>query len=71
MVRLEDGPGGPEVGNGKEEEEVDKEEDALSQSWADPSSSLLASLTSHLTSSQSSHPHQGHNRKLFRLTFNF
>ena len=57
MVRLEDGPEGPEVGE-KEEEEVgekkEEEEDALCHSWADPSSSLLAFLTSPHTSHQSS-----------------
>ena len=47
------------------------EEDALCWSWADPESPLLAFLTSHLTSSQSSRPHEGHNWKSFRLTFNF
>ena len=47
------------------------EEDALCWWWADPESPLLAFLTSHLTSSQSSRPHEGHNWKSFRLTFNF
>ena len=51
MVRLEVGPEGPEVGEKEEEEE---EEDALCHSWADPSSSLLAFLTSPHTSHQSS-----------------
>ena len=51
MVRLEVGPEGPEVGEKEEEEE---EEDALCHSWADPSSSLLAFLTSPPTSHQSS-----------------
>ena len=60
MVRLEDGPEGPEVGEKEEEEEVgekeeeEEEEDALCHSWADPSSSLLAFLTSPPTSHQSS-----------------
>ena len=58
MVRLEVGPEGPEVGEKEEEEEVgekeEEEEDALCHSWADPSSSLLAFLTSPPTSHQSS-----------------
>ena len=60
MVRLEVGPEGPEVGEKEEEEEVgekeeeEEEEDALCHSWADPSSSLLAFLTSPHTSHQSS-----------------
>ena len=59
MVRLEDGPEGPEVGEKEEEEEEvgekkEEEEDALCHSWADPSSSLLAFLTSPPTSHQSS-----------------
>ena len=61
MVRLEVGPEGPEVGEKEEEEEEEEEvgekkeeEDALCHSWADPSSSLLAFLTSPHTSHQSS-----------------